>query len=98
MVEPGWFIWFYGLTTHFKVLFNAFEKIYKACFAIIYGAPSKIDPAYSTVPQKHSKVKKNYRFTKNLLILGFLINLALLKAFWGTVGYAGSILEGSATK
>ena len=74
-VKPGWFIWFYGLTTHFKVLFNAFEKIFKTCFAIIFWhIPPKSIQYTQQYPEKPSKVLKTYRFTKNLLIMGFWLN------------------------
>ena len=72
LVKPGWFIWFYGLTTHFKVLFNAFEKIFKTCFAIIFWhTPPKSTQYTQQYPKKPSKVLKTYRFTKNMHTMGF---------------------------
>ena len=52
LVKPGWFIWFFGLTTHLKVLFNAFEKIFKTCFAIIFW---HIPPNRPSIPNSIPK-------------------------------------------
>ena len=68
LVKPGWFIWFFGLTTHLKVLFNAFQNMFCNYFL---AHPSKIDPVYPTVPQKAFKSAENLQIYQKYAYNGF---------------------------
>ena len=73
LVKPRWFIRFAHITTHFKVLFNAFEKIFKTFFQLFCGAPLQNRPSIPNIPQKAFKSAENLQIYQKSAYIGFQV-------------------------